>query len=812
MFTSDKDLRKVAPKKTGKSVSSQQVNKSSGSSVINPGIEGAASISLNPTRVAENIVDHAKKERELRQQKRQQVIYVTLVQSWWRGRHSANLFRRNLFMSIVKKLADVENLARLLNSKGITFIPPLDSTISLLREVNYFWRHGQRFIFIESLLLPFSRLVLLPVTSSPDKTKNLLALCARDERLSTDLQRFMLELVGNLSSLPETLPSDASKLMLLTLRTIVLPSSASDALDQDPLIQQWRQRFVSQDLFKQARLVFTRHSSYRRNLKITSWEEFYEQYSSLQYHSYSAEEFFVQMKSLLFRGKEGEIHAFVFDSVFSLLVDVTRHCKSERLPWFIEHVLTIPLLTCMVSNKKIQSKLFAISSDKSDESLILISDIMQYLYSPASSNSSFTRIEAFMYEIGEDYVVLKSMVQLRRGYFILGNLLSCTPLIFKCMDLTHLSSRIKTLKFTSSAWEVAGDRALTMVGKVLELMDFLFFHFPLPGILQGNAGVIWHRSGTAHTAVGIPFLFTVQILQIYDITALRCLFLLLFPNYSDGQDRALNWDLFAIAKELKEIETASTTNSSYTMIQQQLEDSKASTAPLWLQPSKWAAKLGLNNLVAQFTSTTSATTASSSSASAVDKNSSWFSSLFGGGNKPANAVPTAISPSSQHSSKEAAKIEVLEVLLPPVMVNRLVNTLLMLVINGNLSKMDSIPWRATSYLTFSLPTIPSLWFLLQQQHIKSNNRTNNVLRFALSFQPEAHYFILDDATFYSATSLGGGNRKKISSIKARFPLPFSLAYLLASLLRLYLVALDDVEFYDQQVRLHLEQLEKLTLL
>jgi hypothetical protein len=104
------------------------------------------------TTKVEDVVETAKIERELRKLQREQRVYVVKIQAWWRGRLSSFRYILELKGNVDKRLADIENLARMLSQKGgVTFVPPADIAIVLCRSLLAFGMKGKEVRFTKML-------------------------------------------------------------------------------------------------------------------------------------------------------------------------------------------------------------------------------------------------------------------------------------------------------------------------------------------------------------------------------------------------------------------------------------------------------------------------------------------------------------------------------------------------------------------------------------------------------------------------------------------------------------------------------------
>jgi hypothetical protein len=917
MFQSEKDLRKAVPKKTSNHSKSAvktdklSVSVSSTSQTVQNSCEFNSSAVDTPDVI--NIVEVAQRERLLRQQQRDQTKVALRLQCWWRGRHTSRLWKRNLVTSVEKRITDVENLSKLmLTTQKITFLPPLDVSINLLKEITFLLTQKIP-KFLDSLLVRYLRSVFLPLLqSSVEFQKSFFSLFNFSNSIALKVFNVFVSRLLTELSVSGSYTMDSFKVIVLSLRTLFLPSSSTSStsstsssspppscsMKEEEQIIKAKQFLFSKVIlegdnnsnishssvsvaisapslfYQKFRVIFLNHPIFRRILRITSVEEMKEVYLSM-INANNPGEVFLSIKNQLIPINSDL--SFFFDSLFTFVIDIALEgesiggsscCSSSSsnrgvgtsvlLDLLIEKILSIPFLTFLVSHRRLLKKLLpstleitsSFSSSLKQQQQpqqkegLLMTMIVKLLKkrssSSSSSASSFTvsfsssTLATSLPSLLEEYMTCydKDLPDFIRGYFILGNLLSFIPLAFSLPSPSSSSSSSSTDSFSSP-----------FILPFLSLADLLLTKYPIPGILQGNAGINWKRSSknnSSHlTAIGIPYFLTFQFLQLYDSSFLKILFSSLFPLSSSfsssvgGASLSLNWSLFQCQADNIEIER-SLLNSSFSLIQHQFEEQKAAKN-LWFQPSKWASKLGLSNWNVSSSSSSSSSSstfavlpraspaanrvpaaASAVASSSSSSSSGWFGSLLGFGGKSGSTVANSesqidpLDASSQHpllSSTYSApsappsanipaavipavvsfptEISHLEVTLPKTEFTSVVNYLLFLILHGSMSRMDSLPWKSISFLTFSLPSLPFLWFYLEENFIKGNSSRNNIMKCIDSFDVDKHFFALNEKVSLR-------NEELLSQ-------PFNCIFLFCGILKIYLIALDDLELYEQQV-------------
>eukprot|EP01031_Cornospumella_fuschlensis_P029390 gene29390-35478_t len=224
MFLSDKDLRKPVPKRQNPSSSGKKAD------VV------AAGVVRSSKESAEDIAERAKAERLQRQHQREQSKFALLIETWWRKYHNKNKFMHQLESILLSKLLEIQKLAKLLQSKGVSvFVPPVDTCKQLLST----------FLLLSSLskcqhtdlLVKLSSLVLYPSATQEDVSKNI-ALKETSTSLGKKRWKQMIALIllakvsnahdsGSLANLLSVLLLSPS---LSSLQTFLLDSSTSPLL------------------------------------------------------------------------------------------------------------------------------------------------------------------------------------------------------------------------------------------------------------------------------------------------------------------------------------------------------------------------------------------------------------------------------------------------------------------------------------------------------------------------------------------------------------------------------------------------------
>jgi hypothetical protein len=772
MFTTDKDLRKAVPKKAA--VRSTTTAKASDSSIL-PTVQ----IGNAAPKETEDIVETAKRERQLRQLNREYTSFALKIQSWWRGRHTARVWIQKENAAFIKGISDIEQLNNMMKARSITFIPPLNSAFNVLKWLLYASRRPKTNKTTFDNLPRFCKFVWTPLIEVDEPAKNIL--CESERKWSgVPIRALVLNFLSLLFKelfRNSELSSENSKILLKSIETALFPHPEANASIKSAAAS-LRSLILTENFLVDLREHFVSIPMYKKIIKMTSLEEVYHFFPQISNFN-SACDVSGRFKSFLYHKSHQVINAnAVFSILFELFTaELTNKNDRKLLSLLVDHILTIPLLFLFIQNDILFNKLILL-----EKRLDFVVFLVKYLLenepqhpikqssSPLSPHAKHRFIDSLMRDSYD------SVLQVAKGYFLLGNLFSIFPRCFDSLEgemINHNNVKLME-KFRFEFYHL-----------YLDLCRVILIEYPISGILQANVGICWKKTGATYAAIGIPYMLTVLVLHIYEIKTLEKLFSLLFPTFiHSNKQNLVNWEPYATRSEQQEIENALEANSSFSMIKTQFEDTGKST---WLfQPSKWASKLGFGKSSAAASSSPSPNASVNRPKSTSSNSSTWLSYLGLGkedntsnSNSSKNQEAKGLLDDSSTIRDKDKAINRLESLTSPELFNKVVNVLLILALNGGNSKMDSLPWKALSFLTFSLPSIPYLWLYLQQECICSTNLTNNISRLMNSYQPERHLFILNNQTDLQQ--------------------PFNVVFLLTTIFRLYLIAMDDTELYKDSV-------------
>jgi hypothetical protein len=112
MFTSEKELRKVPPKRVGGSVSKRDDKN--------------------------EIIERVRKEREQRKSDRETFSFAVKIQKFWRGRHYGNITIQVERLDFDKKIEDIAKVAQFLKlTKSIDFVAPPSTCLCITRKLMF---------------------------------------------------------------------------------------------------------------------------------------------------------------------------------------------------------------------------------------------------------------------------------------------------------------------------------------------------------------------------------------------------------------------------------------------------------------------------------------------------------------------------------------------------------------------------------------------------------------------------------------------------------------------------------------------------
>ena len=363
----------------------------------------------------------------------------------------------------------------------------------------------------------------------------------------------------------------------------------------------------------------------------------------------------------------------VVDTLFGLslfLIGSDASAYDQRLSLFCVDLMTVPFITQFLSGDMLR----------------------QFTSSESFSHAlSFCRQPALCLPSSE-HTIFQS------GHFMLGNF--CNMSIYVDVD----------------ARAELGGKVDVLFENYLSTCSSLIQRFYVPGVFQGQSGVLWNRDGAVLAASGVPLILRYQILCLLDRDFLQAIYLRYFnfnfvrkPSSSRKEDE-------------KEVNDALSSSS--------IEVARASMERSVQEASSWGI-------------------------------SSWFSKLnsslssafsFKGSNE--SEAPTAGRESSIERHSEFILMKLKSAL------DAIFGLWVLILPQATSSSSDSLPWRSLTNLVFSTPLLEKLW---------SMSTFNNIHDMASTFEASKNLQLGDDSMIF---------------------------ILIATLLKISLVVLDDSELYE----------------
>lgn len=169
MFSSDKDLKKVAPRVAKPKAAAKE----------------AHDVSL---------LDKVRQDREERNKLNELRLVTVKVQAWWRQKYQKLRLVRYERSDFDKKLGDIKNLTALLQKKKVDFVAPPGVVLDMCNKL-FFWKHHVDSIEENKRRVSLCKYVLLPSLCELDPSKNVITLLASKPILCNTLIRQIIRLL-----------------------------------------------------------------------------------------------------------------------------------------------------------------------------------------------------------------------------------------------------------------------------------------------------------------------------------------------------------------------------------------------------------------------------------------------------------------------------------------------------------------------------------------------------------------------------------------------------------------------------------------
>ena len=376
----------------------------------------------------------------------------------------------------------------------------------------------------------------------------------------------------------------------------------------------------------------------------------------------------------------------IVDSLFELssfLIDSDDNARAWRMANFSREIMTVPFLT----------------------SFLPISTLMKYSCSDISMHVlAFSTMPTMALPISK-HPVFDS------GHFLLGN-------------VAGIASALKVESDTEIGCKLDG-----FLEKYMNTCAYLLHKFYVPGVFQGVGGVIYSREGAVLVASGVPLALRDQILSLVDREFMNSLYKRYFTfNFIRKQSRTYEEDS-------KDIAAAS--SQSGLEIARESMNTSIEEAQSW-GISSWFTKLN----------------SSISSAFTFKTKKDDLNDVYGK-NKKSSPSDIAEAEKAKHYH------EILLQKLKPTLDGIVSLWALIIPQVASSSSQDSIGWKSLTFLVFSTPLVQKLWSLSSLHDLESMGKS-----------------------FDSMSNLQLGD-------------PSMNFILIAALLKIMLIALDDTELYDQ---------------
>ena len=830
MFASDKDLRKPLNKPKRPTRSSQVTSSSratprqasyssstkSTTKEINKDVNKVSKSSDKVCDSQDDIVNRTKRERAVREEMREQRRHVVAIQSWYRGRQEGQKWLKLQRIEFDNKLKDVEKVSLLLyKTKNIVLVPPINVSVSLLQKLLI----GKFHKIDQMKLVRYCKSILNVSLSEIDQEKNIITYLTQSDDIVTnsktkDHNKENVKCLFILNKLVQVIFNAIDGLSLLGERR----KQASPGGDTEVSMEESKSILMTSlslllglDAPFRIRLPDSLRIGFEKSRRSLLRYVVKDQDSKVCDEMCDNGDFFGYVRRSLYtialrRGlldprvdDEKYIPAAhtatkcgVFDSSSSLADDLVDLCmrvilhqqgernrvqQKEIENAFARNLLGTPLCTFLLTSQTL----------KRLASPAVLSRLLGLFKTPQSAEMIAHKVLS---------VLLPSSPQpvFTAGQWASGNIASLCPFLPISPELANHSD---VKQSHDETYDVLSDELLT---DYMDILNIFLVTYPIPGVLQGRNGVVWHRDGAVLNASGVPLGLQTQMLGVFDKTTCHSLYsrvLRPLPLPLSSRD----WQSGNSEKV-----AASSRPGKYDRVPNiSVEDVKDISAALKSSGIKLAQK-DMKEHQAEHAASVSYFGLGVTSVWAKKLSKSLGGMLFGKKEKESGAalhmqlmqqqqLNSGSGKASSGGDNENTDCKRLLENEPPSLFPLNLNTVrslcslwsLLLPAAAAGASPNSAPWQALSGLCFSTRLVGRMWgFVLNScAHAKSNFATTDHSTNRSDFQ------LTRDLVLPCLSSL--------KTVTASATIISSLAVLVA-VLKIQLIALDDAELYDQEVR------------
>lgn len=550
MFVSDKDLKKVPNnKRPATTASSAVINSKHNVPVKQQPNTIISSNSVSATSNTIDVVERTRIEREQRQLLRDQLVYVVKIQAYCRGHKVRSNLLKNLRLELDKKLQDIEKVAVAVKAQAdIEFSPPSNITMGLLPQLLFLKHRSSDDV---TRFLRFLKLMINPSLSQADPTKNLICELTFPSNMQVMNQLNDLSL-GSLL-IATTSKRDASfsepALIFLGLLCGLNTNKLNNALDGH--FQVARSHVLINGFLTKIRNLLT--CSGESLMKVTVNED-------------------ILSKSPDFNRIQLTHCSHIVSRCVRICMKLTESCSNNelngRLADFTREILCVPHLTCLITPAT-TTKL---------ASWPLLGSLLLQLKDKINSNT--LALPPLKHDV------------IQSGQVLFGNIASLAP------KLPILPTRASIHPERSASGSTTGNVFDSMNGQDGEYIHYndtvvqayistttaLIVRYPVAGVFEGKSGVMWVKNETSMIASAIPVSLHAQVLCLLHPEYLRALYSrILLPIRTDLNTYALEADI----ADIHLAKTKTGLQLAQDIIKHEQE------ASVWFT-SKWASKLVSN--------------------------------------------------------------------------------------------------------------------------------------------------------------------------------------------------------------------------
>jgi len=713
---------------------------------------------------AEDVLQRAKRERAVREAERTQRRYVVVLQAWYRGRRTARCWRAEQRSEFDKKLRDLQTVAGMLrDTRGVTLVPPLAVSAGLLRAL------------LAPPLLPadYPRLLLLCESvltvslADMDPSKNLIALLAAAPLLLSRLFAALVQvLCGSTSSASATASRSDAYTAVEKGRAAVVPVLALLLGLDTPFRLRPPEPIRAGFIASRRLLLLPASAACHAGLFKVMARALFQLATQDGLLDPETDETTPSRAKLNNTGASAELATALVELGLRvvLLAEEAEEVgqRDVRGSEFARQLLGAPLATSLLSRD-------CLARLAAPQALALLLDVF------ASRGDDVAEVGSVLPP--SPHAVFGA------GHWALGNLAALFPML-PLVPMAVVTDS-KSAEKSSTAYQLVSD---AMLVRYMDVLGALLAAHPVPGVLQGRSGVLWHRVGAVLSASGVPRGLQRQVQGVLDAPTCRSLYsrilrplplpvTLCAPSHSKkaSSKASARYDTVppSSKEDAKDI-AAALSSSGVKLAQRDMKDRQAERAE-----SSSFFGLGAGSVWAKKLTKSLGGMLFGGGGSEQASNEALQAQIMQQQQQASSSEGSAASESKALLDNEPASPFPLNVLAVQSLC-RLWSLLLPAAATG--APPESSPWRALSGLCFSTRVVGRLWgYALNASSAASSSFAST------SSSASSSDFQLDKDLSVAPT--------KTTGVGAAV----SAVAVLVAVLKVQLMALDDSELYDQEL-------------